>query len=112
MHPEAHDALDLEYAASVADQAIKSMSRHTIAPTPANFAVWFFYELPNLDSAGPAPGGTARSGSAWNPPFAHLKSEDREHGQGEAGGDAVRTFRYGALGPSGARAGPRRALRR
>src|SRR5438874_173439 len=45
MHPEAHDELDLEYAASVADQAIKSMSQHTIAPTPANFAVWFDYVL-------------------------------------------------------------------
>src|SRR5438876_10634333 len=45
MHPEAHDELDLEYATSVADQAIKSMSQHSIAPTPANFAVWFDYVL-------------------------------------------------------------------
>ena len=37
------DELDFDYAASVAGRAMRSMSEQRIAPTPANFAVWFQY---------------------------------------------------------------------
>lgn len=37
------DDPDYDYAASIAGRAIRSMAEQRIAPTPANFAVWFQY---------------------------------------------------------------------
>ncbi len=37
------DEPDYDYAASVAGRAMRSMAEQRIAPTPANFAVWFLY---------------------------------------------------------------------
>ncbi|MHC4050969.1 GGDEF domain-containing protein [Bradyrhizobium sp. 25ACV] len=37
------DEPDYDYAASIAGRAMRSMAEQRIAPTPANFAVWFLY---------------------------------------------------------------------
>ena len=37
--------MDVEYAATVADTAIRSMSRHSVPSTPRNFSVWFDYAM-------------------------------------------------------------------
>jgi diguanylate cyclase len=37
--------LDYDYVASVARQAVRSMSQHRVPPTPNNFQVWFQYAL-------------------------------------------------------------------
>jgi diguanylate cyclase len=37
------DEPDYDYAASVAGRAMRSMTEQRIAPTPANFAIWFQY---------------------------------------------------------------------
>ena len=39
------DDMDVEYAASVADRAIRSMSQQSVPATPSNFAVWFNYAM-------------------------------------------------------------------
>jgi len=37
--------MDLEYATTVADRAIRSMSQQSIPATPSNFSVWFDYAM-------------------------------------------------------------------
>ena len=37
--------MDVEYAKTVADQAIRSMSQQMVPATPSNFAVWFDYAM-------------------------------------------------------------------
>jgi diguanylate cyclase len=37
--------MDVEYARTVADRAIRSMSQHSIPATPGNFSVWFDYAM-------------------------------------------------------------------
>jgi diguanylate cyclase len=37
--------LDAEYAATIADSAIRSMAKHSVPATPNNFAVWFSYAM-------------------------------------------------------------------
>lgn len=37
--------MDVEYAATVADRAIRSMSQQSVPATPNNFSVWFNYAL-------------------------------------------------------------------
>jgi diguanylate cyclase len=37
--------MDVEYATSVADRAIRLMSQHSVPATPSNFAVWFSYVM-------------------------------------------------------------------
>ncbi|WGD52640.1 GGDEF domain-containing protein [Bradyrhizobium sp. CB1650] len=37
------DDLDFDYAASIAERAMRSMVEQRIPPTPSNFAVWFHY---------------------------------------------------------------------
>ena len=37
--------MDVEYAATVADRAIRSMSQHSVPSTPRNFSVWFDYAM-------------------------------------------------------------------
>jgi len=39
------DDIDVEYAASIADRAIQSMSQQSVPATPSNFTVWFNYVL-------------------------------------------------------------------
>ncbi len=39
------DDMDVEYAATVADRAIRSMSQQSVPATPSNFAVWFNYAM-------------------------------------------------------------------
>jgi diguanylate cyclase len=39
------DDMDLEYATTVADRAIRSMSQQSVPATPNNFAVWFSYAM-------------------------------------------------------------------
>ena len=41
----AFDELDFEYAASVAEKAMRSMAEQRVPPTPNNFHVWFNYTL-------------------------------------------------------------------
>jgi diguanylate cyclase len=41
----AFDALDFEYATSVAEQAMRLMAEQRVPPTPNNFHVWFKYSL-------------------------------------------------------------------
>lgn len=43
------DDPDYDYAASIAGRAMRSMAEQRIAPTPANFAVWFQYFAGSLD---------------------------------------------------------------
>ncbi len=45
MTGSALDDIDLEYATSLAQQALGLMAQHLIPPTPDNFAVWFKYVL-------------------------------------------------------------------
>lgn len=37
--------MDFEYATTVADRALKSMSELAVPATPSNFSVWFNYAL-------------------------------------------------------------------
>jgi diguanylate cyclase len=37
--------MDVEYATTVADSAIRSMSQQSVPPTPSNFSVWFDYAM-------------------------------------------------------------------
>src|ERR1700730_18555598 len=37
--------MDLEYAATVAERAIRSMSQQSVPATPSNFSVWFDYAM-------------------------------------------------------------------
>src|ERR1700688_5332751 len=37
--------MDVEYATSVADRAIRSMSQQSVPVTPGNFSVWFDYAM-------------------------------------------------------------------
>ena len=37
--------MDVEYATTVADRALRSMSEQSVAPTPSNFSVWFEYAM-------------------------------------------------------------------
>ena len=37
--------MDVEYATTVADRAIRSMSQQSVPATPSNFAVWFNYAM-------------------------------------------------------------------
>jgi diguanylate cyclase len=37
--------MDVEYATTVADRAIRSMSQQSVPSTPSNFAVWFDYAM-------------------------------------------------------------------
>lgn len=37
--------MDVEYAATVADRAIRSMSQQSVPATPSNFSVWFNYAM-------------------------------------------------------------------
>src|SRR5450756_3112588 len=39
------DDMDVEYAATVADGAMRSMSQRSVPATPSNFAVWFNYAM-------------------------------------------------------------------
>ena len=39
------DDMDVEYAASVADWTVLSMSQRSVPATPSNFAAWFNYLL-------------------------------------------------------------------
>ncbi len=41
----AFDELDFEYAASVAEKAMRSMAEQRVPPTPNNFHVWFKYAV-------------------------------------------------------------------
>ncbi len=45
MAGDAFDELDFEYATSVAEKAVRSMSQHRVPPTPNNFHTWFKYSL-------------------------------------------------------------------
>ena len=45
MAGDAFDELDFEYATSVAEKAVGSMSQHRVPPTPNNFHTWFKYSL-------------------------------------------------------------------
>lgn len=45
MTVSAFDEIDLDYATSVAQQALGLMVQHRVPPTPDNFAVWFRYAL-------------------------------------------------------------------
>jgi diguanylate cyclase len=42
---DALDEVDFEYAASVAEKAMRSMAQQRVPPTPNNFHVWFKYSL-------------------------------------------------------------------
>jgi diguanylate cyclase len=42
---DALDEVDFEYAASIAEKAMRSMAQHGVPPTPNNFQVWFRYRL-------------------------------------------------------------------
>jgi diguanylate cyclase len=37
--------MDVEYAKTVADRAIRAMSQHSVPATPGNFSVWFDYAM-------------------------------------------------------------------
>ena len=37
--------MDVEYATTIADRAMRLMSQQSVPATPANFAVWFEYAL-------------------------------------------------------------------
>ena len=37
--------MDVEYATTIADRAMRLMAQQSVPPTPANFAVWFEYAL-------------------------------------------------------------------
>ena len=37
--------MDVEYAQTVADRAIRSMSQQSVPATPSNFSVWFIYAM-------------------------------------------------------------------
>src|SRR4051794_8422072 len=37
--------MDVEYASTVADRAIRSMSQQSVPATPSNFTVWFNYAM-------------------------------------------------------------------
>jgi diguanylate cyclase len=37
--------MDVEYAQTVADRAIRSMSQQSVPATPGNFSVWFNYAM-------------------------------------------------------------------
>lgn len=37
--------MDVEYAATVADRTIRSMSQQSVPATPSNFSVWFDYAM-------------------------------------------------------------------
>lgn len=37
--------MDVEYATTIADRAIRLMSQQSVPATPENFAVWFEYSL-------------------------------------------------------------------
>lgn len=37
--------MDVEYATTVADRAIRSMAQHSVPATPSNFSVWFDYAM-------------------------------------------------------------------
>jgi diguanylate cyclase len=37
--------MDVEYATTIADRAMRLMSQQSVPPTPTNFAVWFEYSL-------------------------------------------------------------------
>ena len=37
--------MDVEYATTIADRAIRLMSQQSVPATPSNFAVWFEYAL-------------------------------------------------------------------
>src|SRR5947209_4827074 len=37
--------MDVEYAATVADRAMRSMTKYAVPATPSNFSVWFSYAL-------------------------------------------------------------------
>ena len=39
--------MDVEYATTIADRAMRLMSQQSVPPTPTNFAVWFEYSLGN-----------------------------------------------------------------
>src|SRR5882724_6257287 len=39
--------IDVEYAAAVADRAMRSMAEHSVPSTPRNFSVWFDYAMGN-----------------------------------------------------------------
>lgn len=39
--------MDVEYATTIADRAIRLMSQQSVPPTPGNFAVWFEYSMGN-----------------------------------------------------------------
>ena len=45
MAGDAFDELDFEYATSVAEKAVGSMSQHRVPPTPNNFHTWFKYSV-------------------------------------------------------------------
>jgi diguanylate cyclase len=45
MAGDPRDEMDVEYAATVADRAIRSMSQQSVPATPNNFAVWFNYAM-------------------------------------------------------------------
>jgi diguanylate cyclase len=37
--------MDVEYAATIADSAVRSMAKHAVPATPNNFSVWFNYAM-------------------------------------------------------------------
>jgi diguanylate cyclase len=39
--------MDVEYATTIADRAVRLMSQQSVPPTPSNFAVWFEYSMGN-----------------------------------------------------------------
>jgi diguanylate cyclase len=39
--------MDVEYATTIADRAMRLMAQQSVPPTPTNFAVWFEYSLGN-----------------------------------------------------------------
>jgi diguanylate cyclase len=39
--------MDVEYATTIADRAVRLMSQQSVPPTPGNFAVWFEYAMGN-----------------------------------------------------------------
>jgi diguanylate cyclase len=45
MAGDLHDDMDVGYATTVADRAIRSMSQQSVPPTPSNFSVWFNYAM-------------------------------------------------------------------
>ena len=71
--------MDVEYATTVADRAIRSMSQQSVPSTPRNFSVWFDYAM----GTSPALRGINAARSVADEPTSRgelAKRVDRRHG--------------------------------